>query len=199
MNKRKIALFDLDGTLFRGNSTFDFIAYIQKGNPNYVSFKRRYKLLRFYNKFVFKVFRYDWYKKRSVKFLSGQTKDELRARSSEFYKEELSAKLIPEVYSILNLYREIGYEIGIISASLDFIVDEVARQLGVDVVFATELDYKCDVATGGYENDLLHRKLKVFDQWIAEKYEQTIFISDNHEDTPLLKRVKIGARLYVNY
>lgn len=188
----------MDGTLFYGNSTFDFIAFVLKDDPAYLRFKRHYRFLKVYNKILFKVFGYDWYKRKSVNFLAGKTKNELCAKSREFYSEHLSEKSITEVFDILGCYRENGYEIGIISATLDLIAEEVARQLRADVVFATPLVYSCDVATGKYEYDLLHQKLGVFDRWISEHYDRVVFLSDNREDKPLLKRVTIGARLYVN-
>jgi len=75
--KQKLVLFDLDGTLYKGNSTYEFIEYVKKTNNDYLIFRKRYKYMRIYNKICFLFFKYDWYKKKSVRFLQGYSKSEL--------------------------------------------------------------------------------------------------------------------------
>lgn len=196
MNK-KLVIFDLDGTLFYGNSTFDFIRFVKKDDHTYMDFIKRYKYMRIYNKICFLFFKYDWYKKKSVRFLQGYSKSELSMLAEQFYMEVLSKKKIEEVYGMIEYYRKKGYQIAIMSATLDIIADIAGSKLSVDYIYATPLVFNNDkMATGCYVNDLLHDKMNIFNQEIKDNFDEIIFYSDNKEDVKLLKQVDVGFRVY---
>lgn len=197
MRKKELLLFDLDGTLFCGNSTYDFIEYIMHDNQKYKDFKRRYRVLKIYNKVCNLFFRYDWYKKKSIEFLGGYTEKELQEKAKEFYENKMSyARIEPMLNFLQCSINNSKLETGIITATIDIVAEEVKRSTGVDFVYATKLVYEEGVATGQYQKDLLHKKLALFEKELSLKYEKIYFFSDNAQDVKLLKRVAFGMKIY---
>jgi phosphoserine phosphatase len=197
MCKKELALFDLDGTLFCGNSTFDFIAFVKCGDLEYMAFKKRYKYMRFYNKLCRLLFRYDWYKKRSVRFLKGYRKEELEMWASRFYEEEMVHRRIEPIHIYLNALKDREHtHIGLMTATIEPVANKVAEGLGLHLSFYTKLSYENEVATGEYSEDLLTKKMKIFENHLQDHYEKVYFCSDNPQDVGLLKNVTVGLRVY---
>lgn len=197
MQKKSLAIFDLDGTLFCGNSTFDFIAFVMGKDPEYQAFKRRYKFWRLYNKVCRLLFRYDWYKKQSVRFLKNYRKETLEELTIIFYEEELVHKRIELVYDFFQYLKERDdIDIGLITATIDPIANIVADKLGIPLSFCTHLHYENGLATGEYKEDLLHKKMKIYTRNLMRHYDKIFFCSDNPEDVKLMKNVSVGLRVY---
>jgi len=197
MRKKELALFDLDGTLFCGNSTFDFIAYVKNTDPEYMAFRKRYKYMRFYNKLSRLLFRYDWYKKRSVRFLKGYRQEELETLAARFYNEEMLHRKIEPLHAFLNGFKDReNTHIGLMTATIEPVAKIVAEALGVHLSFCTNLLYENGMATGEYSEDLLDKKMKIYMNHLQDHYEEIYFCSDNPQDVKLLKKVTVGLRVY---
>lgn len=189
----KLALFDVDGTLYKGNSTFDFIQYVNRNNEKYSFFKKRYKYLRVYNKILNTLFHYDWYKLESAKFLTGYSQDELEKLANQFYNDVLVKNKIKPVLELLQFYRQNQYQIVLVTATFDPIAKVIAKKLDANDYICTNLIYQNNICIGKYEKDILNHKLAM----IGEKYNLTnsesVFYSDNKQDIPLLKKTSLGA------
>jgi len=197
MKKKELLLFDLDGTLFCGNSTYDFIEYIMQDDQKYKDFKKRYRVMKVYNKICNLLFKYDWYKKKSIEFLCGYTEQELQKKAKDFYVNKMSHERIEPMLNLLECSIENPeQETGIITATIDIVAEEVKMSTGVDLVYSTKLLYEGGVATGQYHEDLLHKKLALFENELSSKYEKIYFFSDNSQDVKLLKRVAFGMKIY---
>jgi len=196
--QNKLAIFDLDGTLYCGNSTFDFINFVMKDDKKYLSFKKNYKIMRIYNKFANYFFGYDWYKIKSVNFLKGFKKQELIEKSEEFFENILKENEIKDLFQLLELYKKEGYELCILTATLNVIAIEIGKNLKIDKIYSTNLIYDNNVCTGKYEVDLLNNKLELFNNEIRGKYDKVLFFSDNKQDIQLLRAVTTGFRVYIN-
>lgn len=191
--KNKIAFFDIDGTLYKGNSTFDFIAYINKDNEEYKYFRKKYRYLRAYNKILNKLFHYDWYKLKSVLFLQGLTSKELDELAESFYNDVLVSNIIVPMMDIFNFYKVKGYKLVLVTATLDPIAKIIAKKIDADDYISTDLIYNNDICSGKYKIDILNNKLDI----VKKKYDLenviSVFYSDNHQDIPLLRKTTLGA------
>lgn len=189
----KLALFDIDGTLYEGNSTFDFIQYVNINNNRYHIFKRKYKYLKVYNKFLNVFFRYDWYKLKSTEFLAGYSKEELEELAKQFYQDVLVQNEIKPVLELLRFYQKNQYQVVLVTATLDPIAKVIAQQLDANSYLCTKLIYQDDICIGKYEKDILNDKLMI----VSEKYDlansTSVFYSDNRQDISLLKKTNLGA------
>lgn len=196
MNQQNIAFFDIDGTLYRGNSTFDFIAYVNQRNNSYIKFRKIYRVMKIYNKICMILLRYDWYKKQSVKFLKDYSRAELLILAEQFYNDCLQSQVISNTLDLYNFYQSKGYKMVLLTATLDPIAEVLKDKLKADEYFATHLVFDVNErCTGCYVSDLLHHKLDL----VVDKFEldkvNSIFFSDNHQDITLLKKVNLGALL----
>lgn len=189
----KLAFFDVDGTLYKGNSTFDFIEYVNRSNKEYSVFRDKYRYLRIYNKVLNTFFHYDWYKLKSAEFLAGYSNEKLELLAHSFYQDVLLKNEIQPVLDLLSFYKANNYQVVLVTATFDPIVKIIAQYLGVNDYFCTRLVYKNGICTGKYEKDILNDKLSI----VSEKYNLSncisVFYSDNHQDIPLLKKTTLGA------
>lgn len=113
---------------------------------------------------------------------------------------ELVNKLKPFPYS--NGLREFvssrnGMLTGFLSSGLNIIVDEAAKELGLDFSISTELQQEDGILTGEFGNIVpLWEKDKNFLDLLA-KYnlspEQSCYVGDNDNDIPCIKLAKIGV------
>lgn len=193
----KLVIFDLDDTLFYGNSTFDFIHFVKKNDKMYKKFKKQYKYMRVYNKFCFLLFKYDWYKKKSVLFLKNYTKEEIEDLIDQFYLEVLSKNRIEYMLDLMEYHRQKGYKIAIITATLDVIANKVSKIFEIDYIYSTPMIFDSqNIATGCYRKDLLHSKSNIFHTKIKNSFDEILFFSDNKQDIQLLKEVTLGFKIY---
>lgn len=193
---KNLALFDLDGTLYRGNSTFEFIAFVKGNDTEFQAFKRRYRYMRIVNKLCRAFFRYDWYKRRSVRFLKGYRQEEIAVLAVEFYTQHMSKQKNTLLHDFLECSQQKGVTIGLLTATIDPIASVVANDLNAHLSFCTELIYVNGIASGEYSEDLLHSKRSLYREHIASNFENVYFFSDNAQDMSLIKEVTIGFRVY---
>jgi HAD superfamily phosphoserine phosphatase-like hydrolase len=187
---RKVAAFDVCGTLYRSNTTFDFLDFHFSDRP----FRRAsLRLLRGARPFVYlnyawnRLFHRDLIRLYGVRLLRHEPLDRLRASAAAFVREVLSARRIEPVFGLLEHYREEGYAIVLVSASLDFIVEAVAAAVGAQAHFGSTLRTRDRAVSGGLLADLRHAKGDLFPTAFA-RAEAFVFTTDDLCDLPLARR-----------
>lgn len=189
--ERKIILLDICGTIYRSNTTFDFLDYFFANNIRYKLFCLlfRCRLARLVNKVIASLCKYDFLRVFSVKFLEGYTEQEIMQKAEYFCNKILEYKKQDKVIEIINLNIDKQNRIIIVSATLDCVAFHVAKALGIDEHYASELEYRNNICTGKISNDLLDCKLvKIREKGITPPFEMTI--SDNFTDIELMKHSK---------
>ena len=141
-----LAVFDLDGTLTRGDTLLPFLRFV-RGTwglllrlPGAVPGMMRL-LIGLGSRAQAKEALL-----RAV--LGGMACETLRERGEAFARERLPAMLRPEALERLRWHRTRGHRCALLSASLSLYVEPWARQAGFDDVLSSELDYENQVATG---------------------------------------------------
>ncbi|TYR72623.1 HAD-IB family phosphatase [Rossellomorea vietnamensis] len=184
----KIAIIDLCDTLYRSNTTFDFLHFYFKENERYIKLRKLkglilYKIL---NKILFKLFNVDLTKILFTKLLKGIPVKNIDEEIENFYSKFLTKRKIEETHKIANIYKEKGYHIILLSASYDFIVHKVAKEIGVNEYIATSLERRGEFYTGEIKEDILKTKHKKFiDKGL--NYKELVVITDNETDINLTK------------
>ena len=181
---RKVLLLDLCGTLTNENTTFDFIDFIYKNDQSvkYISFLffKKNIIIRTLNKLFFSIFKIDIIRVFGVLFLKGCTTEFLNRKAIEYVKyreHSINKKLITKIDEYVND----GYSVGIVSASLDFIVKAYCSYFKYDFFFSTELKYLDGISEGKITKDLLDNKREVISS-IRISADNLVFISDNLGD-----------------
>jgi HAD superfamily phosphoserine phosphatase-like hydrolase len=164
-------VFDFDGTIYNGDSSKDFFFYCLK----------RYPKVR---KKIFPVMFYGaGYGLRIVKKIDFKTKlfsfvsliDDIDKAVSDFWAEHKK--------NVKNWYIEKRQPTDIIiSASPEFLLEPICKELGVECMMATRVDK----ATGLFDGENCHGKQKV--TRLYEEYPNAqidSFYSDMYCDTPL--------------
>lgn len=161
-----IHVFDICGTLYSSNTTFDFLEYFFKTNRNYCLYNRIRKsfLWRATNFFLKKCCHKDLTRIIALHYLHGYSREELLAAAQSFYRFFLTARQNNAVLDQLrHLQRASRGKIVIASATLDFIAEVIAEHLSCDVWYSSRLQYRCGVCQGVLICDLLGNKAeKIF-------------------------------------
>ena len=164
-------VYDFDKTIYRRDSSTDFILFLYRKKPS---------LLRFAPRQAFAALRY--YVFRSI------SKTQMKERFFSLFSACDAAARVPEFWSghrngIYDWYKAQHREDDvIISASPRFLLEPVCRELGITRLIASEVDPKNGCFVG--ENCHGAEKLRRFR---AQFPDETIheFYSDSRSDTPL--------------
>ncbi|HDM8144057.1 TPA: haloacid dehalogenase-like hydrolase [Vibrio harveyi] len=185
ISEKKYVGFDVCGTLFDSNTTFDFIQYLY--DKGYVSFNIAYiRSLPFkvINKLSLSICDFDLVKYLSIRLLKGIEKKTLYRWSEEFYDNYLVHRKIERVHTLMNTYKEMNAHIYFISATIDCVAQIVSNRLGADTVVSSQLQYDNGIATGYLKKDIYGNKHSLF------THQFDCYVSDNFNDLELLTSSK---------
>lgn len=190
MSRNKIILFDICGTLFFSNTSFDFLDSIVKAK-SYRFFRKFSKtiLARIINKFSVVVFDKDLIRNIAVLYLRGLSKTELNAKANEFYNDFLYSHRIKETFDKIEFYRDMpNTTVVLASATFDFIAEVVADKLKIPIYFGTELDYDSQgVFKGVIKKDRLgHKYQAALDMGFLPPFEKVV--TDNITDLDIINK-----------
>jgi phosphoserine phosphatase len=186
----EIILLDICGTLYRSNTTFDFLKYFfrNKRFPFLLILTFWSKPARLINKIVYNIIRCDIARTFLVGLLSGYSKEEISKKAAVFVNEVLETK---QQYDVIDNVRKLqnkqNARLIIVSSTLDCIAAAVSNAFGIKEYYASELEYVDSICTGKIKNDLLDCKAqKLLERGIAPPFGMTI--SDNFTDIELMQR-----------
>ena len=175
-----VAVFDLDGTLTRGDTLFAFL-YHALGPARFLG-RLPFALPWLFGLALGFVSRDKAKAGVLLAFLRGVPRARLEARGAEFAQRHLPGFLRPEGVQRIAWHQENGHRCAVASASLDVYVAPWARAAGIDDVFATSLEYADGVATGRIDGNNCRGEEKVrrmeehygdLSQWALHGYGDT--------------------------
>ena len=182
-----IVVFDVCGTLYNSNTTFDFLDYHFAGNKKYKIFKklRNNFLIKAVNHVINKYFHIDWIRKVAIDFLKGVSVEEIALSAEKFVANELQTKKLNQTHELFNQYRGDGYKVILMSASLDFIIKEIHKQLDADDYYSTQLQVINNKYTGRVVIDQTSKKAHTLKQAYTT-ISDLVVVSDNLSDYTLV-------------
>ncbi len=193
--KTKLAVFDIDGTIFRKNLAFELINELAW--MGIFDKSVRNKLVRHYSDWLDHKGTYEEYRKALVKLyaenIKGCTKDDVEKACQvviPFYKHRtyvFTSRLIEK-------FRQENYKIIAVSGSPSEIVEEYNKYLKLDAVFGSiyEMDGR-GVYTGGAVFEPTIDKSQVVRQYLAENnltLDDSYGVGDTESDARVLEIVK---------
>lgn len=185
-------IIDICGTLFKSNTTFDFMKYYFENEKWYIRLNkiRKNKFLIVLNRLTHKLFKFDVIRYLYIRHLCGFSRSQLELMTSRYYEDFLLKRINTPIIKLIEKKRGEGFHLVIASATLDIISKEVAKRMGVEDQLSSELKYdKNDVCTGKLKTDLLARKLEYLRiKGIGEPFGG--IVTDNDSDIDLIKRSK---------
>lgn len=186
-NTTKIAVFDFDGTIYKGDATKEFCWFYYRKKP----FKAYYFIIQlaFWMQYRLGLLSTTQFKSKFLQFINNNDAAQIDVLVALFWtkkKELVRGHLIDE---ITRLKKE-GVHIVVVSASPELFIKTFCLSLGVDTVLGSELKvlnnkYSLLVNCRGQE------KLKRIKRDFTD-FEIIAAYSDNEDDDVLLKMAKNG-------
>ena len=171
----RIYIFDICGTLYRSNTTFDFLEYFLKDTNiyyRYYNILRKTIAWRLFNKIAMKLLHRDITRIIALRFLKGYSLSELKNAAQSFYSEYLVVRQNKKVIDALeSLSSDSQNKIIIISATLDFIAAAISKHIPCQSYQSSQLAYQNDICQGKLSIDLLGKKLGIIFKDFSGNFE----------------------------
>lgn len=175
-NNTSIVVFDLCGTLFHSNTTFDYIKQYHKNRKNWLRYFKCLVYTSYFGKILNRIFRFS-IRKRCIQTLADESRSDLENFSEVFYDTFLLNRKNHTAFDQYFIELSDSNKILICSASLSEVVKVVARRLDVSYV-SSELRFdKNGKCFGELSKDLKGNKSEIF-----SSYSIRFFATDNLDD-----------------
>lgn len=186
MNREnKDFLVDICGTIYKSNTTLDFIRY-------FWSKSLKVKILlslpfRVFSRLMYITLHKEPLRIGLISMLKGIPREQLLEMSEKFYHDFLEERTNTEVTSVIKEKRDQGYQLILLSATLDVIAEVVSKKMDIPFWLSSELAYSSDnKCLGKLKNDLLSNKLGALrEKLMCDTYSG--IITDNYGDAPLIE------------
>lgn len=191
MNSSQSTFFfcDVCDTLYRSNTTFDFVRYVVKKKGLFsrllfwsISSKASPLLyaLILWNKLSGK----DWPRQMALQFLRGMSHDELDREATRFYHEFLVAKANSQVFQYI---QKPGTTTILLSSSINPVIKAIAKANNL-AYYSSEIAMKDGKATGNFELDMTSQKHLIAKRLMEERALTDVgVITDNRSDWELVQ------------
>ncbi len=187
----KIAFFDIDGTLVKGQTQVLLIRYLY--HNKIIGTKSLLQVLVWYLKYKF--FSADIDQRMAKEFyyslFRGKGISEVNEIIEDYFETYLKGKIYPESAELLEKYRKDGFIIILFSATISPIAEKLSNYFKADLYFATEIEKKKNQYTGNvkgnifigtYRNDSINKYLKN-----RKDIDKISVLSDRASDYELFK------------
>lgn len=188
-----LAIFDLDDTLINGDSDFWWIQFLcRKCIVDANEYTRAYEAFdEQYRNGTMNIFEYLEF---GLNILTQRPLSESLALREEFIDKFASKMILPKGQALINEHKAKGDHILIISATNDFVIEPLAKILGVDDFIGA----KPEMVDGEYTGRVSGTpsfgvgKITRLNEWLEtnpHSMEGSYFYSDSRNDIPLLEKV----------
>lgn len=192
-----LTLFDLDNTLLKGDSDFEWSQFlISIGVLDRELFEA--KNLEFYEQYKAGTLDIHAFLDFQLKPLSRHSRKTL----DEWHRQFMQVKVMPMISQaardLVEKHRQADDVCVIITATNSFVTAPIAREFGVDNLIATEPEQHDGEFTGSVAGVPSFREGKITrlnkwlsrNGWTLDSFADTVFYSDSLNDLPLLNLVK---------
>jgi len=136
-----------------------------------------------------------------MKDFAGQRESDLAVEAQALFEEEILPSIYPEPERIVGEHKARGHVVAIVSGATRFVVEPLARHLGVDHMLYTGMEVEGGLFTGRVVEPVCFEEGKIF--WLQQFIEResidlarSWFYTDSVTDLPLLELV--GHPMAVN-
>lgn len=190
-----LAIFDLDNTLIDGDSDHAWNEFLVArqcvDDARYRSENDRFH--RDYQRGELDIAAYLDF---ALEPLARLPRNQLDALHRQFMQEVIDKIWLPQAEALIHRHRSLSHHIMIITATNRFVVEPIAKRLGVDSLLASELEEIDGCFTGRPRGEPCYREGKPIrlQQWLEQNPQHQgkaqWFYSDSINDMPLLQAVE---------
>ncbi len=188
-----LAIFDLDNTLLRGDSDYEWGQFlIEQGVVDREYVAREHD--RYYAEYLAGTLDIHEFLAFQLRPLAENDRTTLEGWRERFLQTKILPLITPSARALIDKHRSAGDTPLIITATNSFITRPIAREFGVESLIATEPEEIGGRFTGKVAGIPCYRdgKVKRLQVWLREwggNLEGSWFYSDSHNDLPLLDKV----------
>ena len=193
------AMFDFDGTIISGYSATAFLKdQIARGE---IAPADLIQLTQAATRFGIGSLGFSALMAVHAQYLAGRSETDYIANSERLFRRAIAKLIYPEARQLIEAHREAGHSIAIISSATPYQVMPAARDLGIENVYASDLEVVDGQFTGGVLTPTCFGQGKVeaaerFTEKQASPLERCFFYSDSTDDIELLEAV--GSPVVLN-
>jgi HAD superfamily hydrolase (TIGR01490 family) len=197
MSRRKLAIFDLDGTLIAKDSDHAFGEFlVELGWADGAAFKRNNDF--FYEQYLAGTLDIDAYVDFATRPWRDRTPAEQATAVARFMREVMQPAIGEPARALVRRHLEAGDRVVIATSTNEFITRPIAEAFGVSTLIATELERDGQGRVTGRIRgvpSLREGKVRRVEQWLQAEglrladFDASVFYSDSTNDLPLLERV----------
>lgn len=190
----KLAIFDLDNTLLRGDSDFMWGQFICKhGLVDRETFESKNR--DFHLQYQAGTLDPAEFLEFALKPLTRYSPNELARWHKRYMKDVIMGCIEDSARELVEQHREMGHTLLVITATNEFVTAPIVAEFGIDNLVAPRVELVDGRYTGKSPGTpcLGEGKVTRLDEWLAETgktVEEAWFYSDSRNDIPLLERVE---------
>ena len=186
------AFFDMDRTLLRCNTGALWIRWLRgRGEISLFEMARATAWLAQYKLALLDM---ESVVEKGIASMRGQSEEELADKCRLFFAEWVQSQVSPRALETLERHRRDGHVVAILSTSTPYVVEPLARHLGIEHAICTRMDIADGKFVGTHRRPACYGAGKV--HW-AEAFarehdvdlQRSFFYSDSYSDLPMLERV----------
>ena len=126
--------------------------------------------------------------------LVGLTEHELLEQGERVFAKHLVTDIYPESRALVEAHQRRGHTVAIVSSATHFQIDALAKELGIEHVLCTELEFEKGKFTGKVRRPACWQEGKAdaagaFAEQVDADLSQSYFYTDSHDDLALLDLV----------
>jgi HAD superfamily hydrolase (TIGR01490 family) len=193
------AFFDMDNTVIRCNSGTLWIRWLRKRRE--ISLYETMRALSWIAQYKLSVLDMEAVTTKVIASMRGQSEAELAAKCREFFQAWIESEVAPKATQAIARHREQGHVIALLSTSTPYVVEPLARRLGIEHAICTRVNIADGKFDGTHVRPVCYAAGKV--HWAEEfarrkgvDLARSYFYTDSYSDLPMLERV--GTACVVN-
>ena len=193
--KKKVAFFDVDGTLLKSTIVH---CYVWMQSSRIPFFLKQLWLIGFLPKIVYYLIldsisrtRFNQVFYRNYR---GLEVAEMKALATKMFEDYIRPKIFSEAVSQIQEHKDEGIDVVLVTGSLDFVVQPIADYLGVDTVLAPQLreengQFAGELTTEPLIGEEKARAVRSYADQHEISLEESYAYGDSGSDLPMLECV----------
>jgi HAD superfamily hydrolase (TIGR01490 family) len=197
---QNLALFDLDHTLLKVDSGYEWGRYMAKlGIVDSERFPQQ--MDQFHAEYKAGTLDVPRYLSTTMAPLAGHAREQLAAWHAQFMQEVILPAVAPDGLALVRQHKDKGDLCCMVTATNDFVTTPIAELFGVDMLIACQVETIDGQPGSAYTGrptgtpSFREGKITRTEAWLASlgkswsDFGRSYFYSDSHNDIPLLEKV----------
>jgi len=189
------AFFDMDNTLLRCNTGTLWIRWLREHGE--ISLYEMARATGWLLQYKLSVLDMEAVMANAIASMRGQSEEELALKARAFFDAWVQSQVSPRALEAIERHRRDGHVVAILSTSTPYVVEPLARQLGIEHAICTRMNIADGKFDGTHVRPACYGPGKV--HW-AEAFardhgvdlRRSFFYTDSYSDLPMLERVGVA-------